>query len=303
VADRLLYATPTGKHPHPGYVSSARQIELTTRSFKREVKDFLFAAGPVQMARSTIAEHAINDGYDYLLMHDDDLIVNAGGAQNGNPLDAWHDLFYREPSVGVIGAVYLREKPHIPTVVMSHPEFPEENCHVVSGLPPQPMAVSGIGTGFMMIRVKALRELRDKEDHAHALFRFPFNRTRWGIVNHTGEDYDFCYRMRGIGYKVLADARWETVHLKESGPLHFQQAEWEASWNDDAPGVRDRALALRAACAPKMTLTKINGLICIDHVPQLISDANDLAAKKAAKPIEPPALVQAEYTPPAVVAA
>ena len=281
MADRLLYATPTGKHPHPAYVSSARQIELTCRSFVREVKDFLFAAGPVQMARSTIAEHAINDGYDYLLMHDDDLVVNASG--QSNPVDVWHDLFYRQPEVGIIGAVYLREKPMIPTVVMSHPEFPEENCHVVSGLPPAPMEVSGIGTGFIMIRVSALRELRDKEDGAHALFRFPFNVTRWGGVNHTGEDYDFCARMRALGYKVLADARWDTCHIKEAGRLFYRQSDWEAQWNDDAPGIRERCLELRAQCQPKMALTKINDVLCIDHVPQLIFEAEQRAIQRAAK--------------------
>lgn len=278
---RLLYATPTGKHPHPAYVSSARQLEMTCKSFKREVHDFLFAAGPVQMARTTIADHAINDGYDFLLMHDDDLVVNAGGEKNGNPIDEWHELFDAQPEVGVIGAVYLRERPNIPTVVMSHPQYPEENCHVVSGLPPQPMVVSGIGTGFMMIRVSAMAALREKEDHAHALFRFPFTRTRWGIVNHTGEDYDFCARMRRMGNLVLADARWETCHIKESGRLVYRQADWEASWNDDAPGIRERCNDLRQQCAPKMALTKINGTLCIDHVPQLIADAEELAERRA----------------------
>jgi len=281
MADRLLYATPTGKHPHPAFVSSARALELTCRTFERRVHDFLFAAGPVQMARSTIADHAIKDGYDYLLMHDDDLVVNVS-TQLGNPLDVWHELFQREKDVGVVGAVYLRERPMIPTVVMSHPEYPEENCHVVSGLPPAPFSVSGIGTGFMMIRVSALRALRDKEDGAHTLFRFPFNMTRWGIVNNTGEDYDFCARMRGVGYKVLADARWETCHIKESGRLVFDQAQWECSWNDDAPGIRERAQELRSQCQPKMTLTLINGVLCIDHTPQLMADAQEIAAKRAA---------------------
>src|SRR6185295_9343513 len=106
---RLLYATPTGRHPHPMYVASARRVELTCKSFERRIEDFLFAAGPVQMARTTIAEHAIKDGYDYLLMHDDDLIVDAGS--DHNPLDVWHELFKSDPTIGVIGAVYLREKP------------------------------------------------------------------------------------------------------------------------------------------------------------------------------------------------
>jgi hypothetical protein len=280
MADRLFYATPTGRHPHPGYVASARSLELTCRSFERGVNDFMFAAGPVQMARTTIAEHAINRGYDYVLMHDDDLIIHPVSPV-GNPLDAWHNLLDQQRDVAVIGAVYLREKPQIPTVVMSHPQYPEENCHVIHGFPSTPTPVSGIGTGFMMIRVSALRELRDKEDGAHALFRFPFNRTRWGIVNHTGEDYDFCARMRGLGYKVLADSRFETCHLKESGPLVYRHDEWERGWADDAPDITPRVMALRASCQPKIAIIKIGNMLCLDHVPQLISDANE---KEATKP-------------------
>lgn len=299
--DRLLYATPTGKHPHPGYISSARQLEMTCKTFPRAVHDFLFAAGPVQMARSTIAEHAMRgvcyqdhehagpDGreakgckrepYDYLLMHDDDLVINPSGV--GNPLDAWHQLFAAHPDVGVVGAVYLRERPQIPTVVMSHPEFPEENCHVVSGLLPRPTEVSGIGTGFMMIRVSAMRALADAEDGAHTMFQFPFKRTRWGVVNNTGEDYDFCARMRGAGYKVLADARWETAHLKDSGALLYRQADWEAQWDDSAPGIKERCLALRAQCQERMQLKMINGVLCIDHVPQLQWEGEQRDAERA----------------------
>lgn len=283
MADRLFYAVPTGRHPHPGFVTSMRALEMSCRTFGRETRDFEFAAGPVQMARSTIAEHAIDRGYDYLLMHDDDLVVNPVSALAGNPIDEMHETFKQNPDAGVIGAVYLRERPQIPTVVMSHPEYPEENCHAVHGFPPAPMDVSGIGTGFMMIRVSALRELREKEDGAHALFRFPFNRTRWGLVNHTGEDYDFCARMRGIGYRVLADARFETCHLKEAGPLMYRQADWEAAWTPGALGLEERAHALRASCQPHIALMQIGSMLCLDHVPQLKFEASEKADRKVAE--------------------
>ncbi len=301
MADRLLYATPTGKHPHPGYVVSVRDIEMSCATFERRPGDFQMASGPVQMARTTIAEAALNgscrqrhdhaagggaqcvlEPYDYLVMHDDDLVVNAAGPA-GNPLDVWHKLFDEHPDVGVIGAVYLREKMETPTVVMSHPQFPEENCHVISGLPAAPFPVSGIGTGFMMIRVSALRALVDQEDGAHAIFRFPFNMTRWGIVNHTGEDYDFCARMRGAGYKVLADARFDTLHIKESGSLRFHHPEFEAQWMDGAPGVRERCENLRACLSKLMTIVEINGVMCVDHVPALKADAEVLERKRAAR--------------------
>jgi hypothetical protein len=300
MADRLLYATPTGKHPHPGYVVSMRDLEMSCATFERHPNDFQMASGPVQMARTTIAERALagapcterhdhqakkgNDcklaPYDYLLMHDDDLIVNAAGPV-GNPIDAWHAIFEKNQDVGVIGAVYLREAMETPTVVMSHPDYPEENCHVIAGLPPAPFPVAGIGTGFMMIRVSALRELVEKEDGAHAIFRFPFNRTRWGTVNHVGEDYDFCARMRGAGYKVLADGRFETMHIKETGQLIYSPDTYNARWQDGSPGVRERAEKLRRAVPSLMTAIRINGVDCIDHVPAVKFDAEQASMRRA----------------------
>ena len=299
MGQRLFYATPTGKHPHPGYVTSMRDIEMSMASFDRRPEDFAFACGPVQMARSEIAERACRGvcnekhvhgdeksckrvPYDYLLMHDDDLIVNAAGPL-GNPVDAWHAIFEANPDVGVIGGVYLRENMETPTIVMSHPVYPEENCHAVAGMPFGAFPVSGIGTGFMMIRVSALAKLREKEDGAHSLFQFPFNRNRWGSVNHSGEDYDFCARMRGIGYKVLADSRFETAHIKESGTLNFHHATYEAGFSDKNPNIMERLTRLRKAVVAGVVAIKVDGIDCLDHTPVLIAEANEYAEKRAAK--------------------
>lgn len=307
--DRLLYATPTGKHPHPGYVQSVRNIEMTCHSFDRRLEDFLMAAGPVQMARTTIAEHALKgncyvkhdhgkdpkacvyEPYDYLVMHDDDLVIDPTSPA-GNPLDTWHELFRAAPDLGVIGAVYLREKLETPCVVISHDQYPEEHCHLVNGMPAQPFACAGVGTGFIMIRVAALRQLALAEDGAHALFRFPFNMTRWGIVNHTGEDYDFCARMTGAGFRVVADPRFPTTHIKESGLLRYAHAAYEQQWSPSPPAgvdevawqgrLRERYTALRACCAPLIDLKTINGFGCLDHVEQLKAEATQKAAKRPA---------------------
>jgi len=297
---RLLYATPTGKHPHPGYVTSMRDLEMSCASFERRPEDFAMACGPVQMARSEIAERALRgvckvphdhtaDGancklepYDYLIMHDDDLVVNAAGPF-GNPLDLWHELFEKNPEVGVIGAVYLRERMDTPTIVISHPEYPEEHCHLVYGMPYGPFEVGGVGTGFMMIRVSLLRALKTKEAGAHTMFRFPFNRTRWGTVNSTGEDYDFCARARGAGFKVLADSRIETVHIKETGALRFNHHAYEAEWSDNSPIALAKAQKLKESFEPGIGAIQIGPYMCLDHVQKLKAEAaaNELAERRA----------------------
>lgn len=287
---RLLYATPTGKHPHTGYVMSMRAMELGCRSFgPRAAEDFRFSSAPVQMARTQLAQVALagrcfldhdhpQDGagcevrpYDYLLMHDDDLMLSPQPGL-GNPLDVWHELMEGNPDVGVVGAVYMRERPVLPNLTVSHPTYPEEMCHVVAGIPNQPVDVAGIGTGFMMVRVSTLQALQDAEvaDGAPPLFRFPLTMTRFGMVSETGEDYDFCKRVRALGQRVVADPRWKTVHFKERGPMVYDQADWEARANDfNSPEMRE----LAGACPRSFRLEQVRGFRVVDHVPQRELDA------------------------------
>ncbi len=274
MADRLFYATPSGRHPTLAYVKSMRDMEMGCRTFERGRDSFAFTCGPVQMARTRIADQAVNDGYDFLVMHDDDLWIEAGGP-GGNPLDVWHALFDQHPEVGAIGAVYLRERPMVPTVTVAHEEHPEECCHVISGFPFQPVEVATVATGFMMIRVSALKATRDDLPW----FRFAIKRTFTGSVSEVGEDYDFCTRLRAAGFKVLADPRFRTVHMKDTGPLTFS---WqEDSWKDDSPTLKEQAAALRGAVGAT-EVRYINGFVALDHVPQLLADAQAKAERKEA---------------------
>lgn len=275
---RLLYATPTGKHPTIEFCMSFRSMELTCKTFARAAADQVFTTGPVQMARSGIARQVVADNYDFVVMHDDDLMVDSTGA-NGNPLDEWHEIFENLPDVGVIGAVYLRERPNVPTVVMAHPEFPEEQCHIVCGMPYRPFPVAGLGTGFMMVRRQVFDDLADGDAD---MFRFSSRVTRWGGHSAMGEDYDFCQRARAKGWRVLADPRFSTLHVK-STPLRFDWHDWEAAWKDEAEGLKGRAGKLRehVGNGPLFRETE-SGLVIIDHTPALIAGAAARAPQKAA---------------------
>lgn len=252
-------------HPHIGYVQTVHAMGVTCKTFERGPKDMVFCKGPVQMARSRIAAQTIEQHYDFVLMHDDDLAVDPVGAM-GNPLDVWHELFDVNPDVGVIGAVYLRERPLSPTVCMPHPEFPEELCHVVAGFPFAPLEVAALATGFMMIRRQVFEALADDQD----MFRFTARKNRWGGISQRGEDYDFCVRAREAGWKVLADPRFTTTHMKDQGPLVFNWHDWEAGWKDGAPGVAERADELRGHLGNGPRVIEIRGMAAIDHTPLLM---------------------------------
>jgi hypothetical protein len=234
VRPRLLYATPTGRHPRLGYLTSIMAIRLGQKAFAHDAEDFVMTSGPVQMARCEIARQALTGGYDYVLMHDDDLIVHHRGGAAGNPLDTFLGHMKADPKVGVVGAVYLREAPMIPTVNMWHPDgagsehVPGEMVNAVCGLPQTPFECGGIGTGFMLVRTQVFRDIARKTGGIDPFLFWPY-RTKYGTNEVMGEDFYFCWRAQQAGWKVLADPTLATVHEKDSGRLEFQHGPWEAA--------------------------------------------------------------------------
>lgn len=301
MSDRLLYCTPTGRHPHPSYVLSMRALEMATKTFgDRGSVDFQFGVGPVQMARTELATHAMDGNcperhrhtqgcqripYDYIVQHDDDLEVSPESPA-GNPIDVWHGMMEADPTIGMIGAVYLRESPVIPNVTVEHPKHPGELCHIVYGLPSEPFECGAVGTGLFMARVSMLRELAEKEteDGSPPLFRFSYPQSEWGICARTGEDYDFCMRVRALGYKVIADPRFPTIHHKPSRPLMFEHGEWERSWQENTIAAANQTRDLRAAIGPRaIKLVRYGRYVVLDHTEQRARDGEALAKRRADK--------------------
>ncbi len=306
---RLLYATPTGKHPTVGYVISQRAVEMACRSFGvRHPRDFQFAMGPVQMARSEIAKQTLAghchvnhecksdragcviDRYDFVLMHDDDLAIYPQG--HANPIDEFLAIFEADPTVGVVGALYLREKPLLVNLTVPHPRHPDELCHVIHGIPAKPFEAGGIATGFMMIRREVLEALGEILDAAGggSMFQFGTYTTEWGTRYEVGEDYDFCKRVRALGWKVIADPRWKTTHIKDRGALSYDRDAWEAKWNGAGPAsacIKE----LQEACPASYMIGQLpGGFVIIDHTDQRKLDAKawqERRAKASAAPSAP----------------
>ncbi len=295
---RLLYATPTGKSPKIQYVQCMRAMELRTHSFGvRRASDFLLSSGPVQMARSRIVDAALRgrcfkdhdcretqggdctlEPYDFLVMHDDDLMVDPINPI-GSPLDLWHEMFRTNPEIGVIGAIYLRESLEIPNLVVRHPSNPEV-CHVVSRIPSQPFECAGVGTGFMMISracLERMAEIADDEG-GRSHFRFEERRREGGTMAEDGEDYNWCKRVTAAGFKVIADPRFDTIHIKDTGHLYYSHAEWEKRWADpttpaEEAELRKTTAALGAQMSPLMEIGFANGgFMILDHTKQLAAD-------------------------------
>lgn len=248
---------------------------MTLRSFgARGVDDYRVFTAPVQRARSGIADATLDNGYDFVLMHDDDLIVGPGDtsdawAKHGNPVDAWHQIMKADPTVGVIGAVYMRERPMMPNVVIQHPRFPVEQCHAIAGFPDAPFECAGVATGFMLVRAEVFRAIyaMEEPEGRPPMFRFPIETTEWGMAVETGEDYDFCRRARAAGFQVLADPRYRTVHLKDRGPVAYDREAWESIWERfdlEHPVVKE----LQQNCPNTFLFENVNGFLMLDHTPE-----------------------------------
>lgn len=296
---RLLYATPTGNHPTVGYVISQRAVEMACRSFGvRHARDFQFAKGPVHMARSEIARQTVRgrchvdhvcasdkercqvDPYDFVLMHDDDVTIYPQGGHN--PLDEFKAIFDADPKVGVVGALYLRQTPLLVNLTVPHPRHPGELCHVIHGIPELPFEAGGIATGFMMVRREVFEVLGEEIDAAGGgpMFQFGVHESEWGTRHEVGEDYDFCVRVRRAGFKVIADPRWQTTHLKERGALVYEQAAWERKWQTATPA-SPCLKELRESCLESFRVEKLpSGLIILDHTDQRKLDAKAWRARR-----------------------
>lgn len=228
---RLLYAVPTGGHPKMAWAQSYASIQMRQTSCSIKSEDMMATSAPVQMARSEILRQSVARGYDYVVMHDDDLEVSDGTL---NPIDEAIKAMEADRTIGLYGLVYLREAPLVPLLVVKHPEYETvEHCQVISGLPADPFDVWGMGFGWVCIRVSILDRMAELDMDIGGA-RPLSSPVRWGIrpdisgaCIEVGEDYDFCDRVHEAGYRVVADPRFSTVHHKATGRLIYNHDEWE----------------------------------------------------------------------------
>lgn len=265
----LLYCTPTAGYPRVDYITSVMAITRTAKAFR----DITYAIhrGLFPIARDSLARKALHgfedaqgnhQDFDFIAMHDDDLDVQAINTDHGNILDYYLSIMDASPDVGMVGAVYLESGPVLPCVRAVHPkyaEFPPQLCRVVRDFPRSPFEVGGIGTGFVLIRMEAIRSLCKLDPGP--VFRCQVYPRRWGPPTDTTEDVDFCHRLNHAGWKIVADPLYNTTHVKEG--LHNK----DLRWNYDEFHQR-KAIDLRPLAPPETDRTiRIGDMLCMDPVP------------------------------------
>lgn len=184
---RILFGMPCGDTQHSMTALCYGALLATSRSRGVDLIPAQSMGSMGQNNRSDLAQLARSGGYDALLLVDPDMTF---------PAEALLGLL-AHGDLDVVGATYAQCCEGGPTHGFEI-EGPPSRINVSRGGPPR--EVSSIPCGFMLIRRRVLDAIVALGDEP--FFRFPWDR---GAHNSVSEDYDFCRRVREIGFKVHVD--------------------------------------------------------------------------------------------------
>jgi GT2 family glycosyltransferase len=143
--------------------------------------------------RNAIVGEAFKSDAEWTLMVDDDMVFGPDFIERLMK----HDL-------DIVTGLYVKKfYPHTPNVTRK-----DENGvrQVVEDIPENGLIeADGVGGGFVLIRTKVFKGIEPP------WFAMPPNKTSPGGV--MGEDYYFCEKAQGAGYKVMVDCSLVVGHL------------------------------------------------------------------------------------------
>jgi hypothetical protein len=195
---KVMIALPVYDKPEVQTVISL--INLTSVTKFPHVVTFR-SSSLVHRARSFIADKALEQGFDYLLFIDGDMVFPAEGLDRLIDRDA-----------DVVGALCtMRQPPCLPTIGMFKKD-PEGNVEKVQTILKYPdnalLEVDSIGMAFTLISRKALQAVKDTQPKGAGSFRFE------PLPNggELPEDSAFCYRAKQAGLKIHCDTGLSILH-------------------------------------------------------------------------------------------
>ena len=149
----------------------------------------------VAYAREQMANTAVNEGFDYLWMIDDDMLA---------PPDLFEKLVRHDVDI-VAPLAFMRFFPHKPVIYNFAEGFdvvtkqPYYQNYVVDRYPKnQLVECDAVGFGSVLIKVPIFKKIRKP----------------WMMVmTGSGEDIHFCHQARESGFRVFMDTSTQLAHL------------------------------------------------------------------------------------------
>ena len=174
-------------------IPTSTVISLLRTAERGKVDAMIVEGSLVYDARNEIARAAVNEGYDYVLYADSDMIFSN---EDLNRL--------LQHNVGICSGLYITRrgdnknvayKKIITRTLFRDPELIHDESKTGFG------EVSAVGFGFCLIKTTVLK----------TMFKYYKNLfdPKWGV----GEDIAFCIRAKRLGYKTFIDRDVQLGHI------------------------------------------------------------------------------------------
>ena len=183
--------------PTVGNIPSKTVISLLRTAERGKVEPMIVEGSLVYDARDTIARMAVDNGYDYVLYVDSDMIFTA---------DDVIKLLSHDTDIcsGLYVTRHGENKNVIYKKIITRRRFPYRAPEIIEDTTTTGYApVSACGFGFCLIKCSVLKSMFKRYK---SLFE-----PKWGV----GEDIAFCLRAKKCGYKIYSDRDVKLGHIGE----------------------------------------------------------------------------------------
>lgn len=180
---KVLIGLPTKGDMPIETVSSLMAMEIDCEAGTRIMQGSL-----IDDSRETIANEAIENGFDYIMWIDSDMVFETDAVQKliDDNLDC------------VTGIAFKRVPPYFPCVYelkegsyLSMIDYPEDSI----------FEIDASGCAFQLVKVEWLKKIKEKFGKIY-LREYPF-----------GEDISFSKRFKQVGGKMYCDSRVKIGHV------------------------------------------------------------------------------------------
>lgn len=182
-----------------------RLMELHTNGRNYEVKIYIEQSTVIDRARNLLTQRALNDGCDYIMFIDADMILPP------NAIDNLIDM-----NLPIASGLYFQKgKPYLPVARLKRNEDDEDHRFLEDFEFGKIIKVAGAGFGCVLIKANVFREIE------YPWFKFDWKEIR-GKLEQIGEDLYFCDKAKDAGYDTYLNTGIVCSHFgTEVDASHF----------------------------------------------------------------------------------
>ena len=188
---KLLIGIPSYDYMHAEFVKCLKDLVIRLAHDKVNFDVMINNGTLVYIARDKIAHKAINEGYDYVLWLDADMVFRPSIFEE--LMDCGKDF--------ITGIAHSRRPPYMSCVFKNLDDLNHMQRFDYDEYPGEPFEIAGCGFACVLIKTEVLKAV-------NTYFKTCFlPEAEWG------EDLTFCRRARKMGYEIWADPFVQLGHI------------------------------------------------------------------------------------------